>query len=106
MIYMQNRQKMRYYSLHVEQDLFDTWRLIKSFGSIISRRGRIIKQVCDSEEEAWEELTKIEYNKRQRGYTYADLDNHSVSQKINTSRLITSTAPKIILDINQIELLL
>ncbi|MFN8770590.1 MAG: WGR domain-containing protein [Neisseriaceae bacterium] len=70
MIYMQNRLKLRYYSLNVEQDLFNTWCLIKSFGSLISHRGRVINKICESEEEAWYELTKVEYAKRQRGYVY------------------------------------
>jgi predicted DNA-binding WGR domain protein len=83
---MQNRQKLRYYSLHVEQDLFDTWCLIRSFGGLISRRGGTIKQVCDSEKNAWDELTKIEYAKRQRGYVYADFVYENSAYAVTKSK--------------------
>ncbi|MFN8771081.1 MAG: WGR domain-containing protein [Neisseriaceae bacterium] len=104
---MQNRQKLRYYSLHVEQDLFNAWCLIKSFGSLISRRGRIVKQVYYSEKDAWDELTKIEYAKRQRGYVYADFEYKSSAHVIAKSKNPqTNTKNKINpSDINQMEFL-
>ena len=61
--------------LDIMQDLFDTWLVIRSFGSLSNRRGRTIWQVCENEADAWQQLTNIEYNKRQRGYVYADLMN-------------------------------
>ena len=72
---MKNIQKNRWYLLDITQDLFDTWLVVRSFGSLISRRGRTIYQICDSEAEAWQQLTEIEYSKRQRGYVYADFLN-------------------------------
>jgi hypothetical protein len=70
---MQNIKKNRWYLLNIAQDLFDTWLVMRSFGSLNNRRGRTIWQVCDSETDAWQQLTNIEYSKRQRGYVYADL---------------------------------
>ena len=75
MIYMHNIKKNRWYLLNISQDLFDTWLVMRSFGSLSSRRERTIWQVCDNEADAWQQLTNIEYNKRQRGYVYADLMN-------------------------------
>ncbi|MFN8771007.1 MAG: WGR domain-containing protein [Neisseriaceae bacterium] len=98
MIYMQHKQKQRYYSLSVEQDLFDTWCLIRSFGSIVSHRGRIIKQLYNSEENAWYELTKVEYDKRQRGYVYADIENNYIASKSYTK----IKKPKLVEKINKI----
>ena len=72
---MQNIQKNRWYLLDIMQDLFDTWLVVRSFGSLTSRRGRTIYEVCDNEAHAWQQLTNIEYNKRQRGYVYADIMN-------------------------------
>ena len=72
MIYMQNPIKQRYYLLLIEQDLFGTWCLKKVFGSLVSRRGRIIIQTFANKKDAWQELTEIEYVKRQRGYIYVD----------------------------------
>ncbi len=40
MIYMKNIQKNRWYLLDIMQDLFDTWLVMRSFGSLTSRRGR------------------------------------------------------------------
>jgi len=75
MIYMQHIQKNHWYLLDVMQDLFDTWLVMRSFGSLTSRRGRTIYDVCDNEADAWQQLTEIEYSKRQRGYVYADFVN-------------------------------
>ncbi len=107
MIYMQNKQKQRYYSLNVEQDLFDTWCLVKIFGSLNSRRGRIIRQICDNEQDAWEKLTEIEYAKRQRGYSYADLENRKIESNIVLKSSDTSDKiklSKMFLNTNQLEL--
>ena len=75
MIYMENPKSQRFYLLYIEQDIFNTWCLMKSFGSLLNRRGRTLPQVCSSQEQAWNELTEVEYAKRQRGYVYADLDS-------------------------------
>ena len=75
MIYMENPKSQRFYLLYIEQDIFNTWCLIKSFGSLLNRRGRTLPTVCSSQEQAWNELTEVEYAKRQRGYVYADLDS-------------------------------
>ena len=72
-IYMQNQYTQRYYSLAIEQDLFETWCLKKTFGGLNSRRGRVIIQSYDSEEQALKELGVVEYKKHQRGYEYVDL---------------------------------
>ena len=72
---MQHIQKNRWYLLDIMQDLFDTWLVMRSFGSLTSRRGRTIYDVCDNEADAWQQLTEIEYSKRQRGYVYADFVN-------------------------------
>ena len=79
-IYMQNRQTSRYYSLTVEQDLFDEWCLKKVYGSLNNARGRVIIKLCESENLACEELFKIECAKRQRGYIYVDLENEQPRQ--------------------------
>ncbi len=73
MIYMENCVKQRYYLLFTEQDLFGTWCLIKSFGSLMNNRGRTIIQVCQDKKAALEALFDVESKKRQRGYKYADL---------------------------------
>ena len=72
---MKNIQKNRWYLLDIMQDLFDTWLVMRSFGSLTSRRERTIYDVCDNEADAWQQLTEIEYSKRQRGYVYADFVN-------------------------------
>ena len=72
---MKNIQKNRWYLLNIMQDLFDTWLVMRSFGSLTSRRGRTIYQICADEADAWQQLTEIEYSKRQRGYVYADFIN-------------------------------
>ena len=73
MIYMENPHKKRYYLLYTEQDLFGNWCVVKSFGSLISRRGRSIIQVCNNKAHALDEIFLTESKKRQRGYIYADL---------------------------------
>ena len=73
MIYMEHQIKQRYYLLFIEQDLFKTWCLVKSFGSLISRRGRTMVEVCLNKQDASEKLFDVENKKRQRGYNYADL---------------------------------
>ena len=75
MIYMQNPDKQRYYLLLIEQDLFGTWCLKKAFGSLVNRRERVMIQTFASKKEAWQELTEVEYKKRQRGYIYSDMVN-------------------------------
>ena len=73
MIYMEHSAKQRYYLIYAEQDLFDNWCIVKSFGSLINRRGRSIIQVCTDKTHALDEIFITESKKRQRGYTYADL---------------------------------
>lgn len=75
MIYMENHSKHRYYLLYTTQDLFDTWCLVTSFGSTVTHHGRTIVQVQANKEAALLALFGIETKKRQRGYTYSDL-NH------------------------------
>jgi predicted DNA-binding WGR domain protein len=72
---MENRSKHRYYLLYTTQDLFDTWCLVTSFGSTVTHHGRTIVQVQANKEAALLALFDIETKKRQRGYTYSDL-NH------------------------------
>ena len=59
--------------LLIEQDLFGSWCLKRVFGSTVNRRGRIMIQTFDNEKEALQELTEVEYKKRQRGYIYSDM---------------------------------
>ena len=68
---MESLAKQRYYLLFIEQDLFDTWCLIRAFGSTITKRGRTMIQICESEQQAKVELAKIEVLRRKRGYEYA-----------------------------------
>lgn len=74
MIYLEHKQKQRFYMLMVEQDIFNTWCLKRVFGSLLNRRGRTIMQIFESEKQAWVELTEIEHKKRQCGYVYVDFD--------------------------------
>ncbi len=75
MIYMEHCSKKRYYLLYTTQDLFDTWCLVTSFGSTVTHHGRTIVRVHANKEAALLALFDIETKKRQRGYTYSDL-NH------------------------------
>lgn len=115
---MENPEKQRYYLLFIEQDLFNTWCLVKSFGSLVSRRGRTIVEVCLDKQDASMKLFDVENKKRQRGYAYAYLPHvdryhlrpqtiKELMDKINNNRI---TKPQVALqpeehyNSNQLEL--
>ena len=56
MVYLENTNKQIFYLLFVQQDLFEIWELVRSFSSLINRRGRIIVNVCQNEIQALDAL--------------------------------------------------
>ena len=75
MVYLENSNKQRFYLLFVQQDLFEIWELVRSFGSLINRRGRTIVNVCQNKIQALDALQDIELKKLKRGYHYAEFPN-------------------------------
>jgi predicted DNA-binding WGR domain protein len=57
----------RFYMLAIEQDLFGTIRLIRTWGRI-GTRGRELADVFETEEQAAEALEALAAAKRRRGY--------------------------------------
>ena len=74
MIYMEHKQKQRFYWLILEQDLFDTWCVKKVYGSTLSQRRREVLVSFPDRQSAAMAITDIENIRRQRGYTYPDKD--------------------------------
>ena len=87
LIYMENQATQRYYLLFIEQDLFDTWCLIRAFGSTVTKRGRTIVQICENEQQAEDELAKVEAKRHKRGYESADMlhDPHFYLRPLSAS---------------------
>ncbi|MBU2709060.1 MULTISPECIES: WGR domain-containing protein [Zooshikella] len=57
----------KYYSLHIQPDLFGHWSLMRYFGRI-GKNGQLKVDSFESEEEARELYDKLEASKKARGY--------------------------------------
>ena len=66
-----NPEKARYYRVHLDQDLFGDWTLIKVWGGIGSNRGRMHSTGVASFEAGIELVDEIARRRSQRGYTCA-----------------------------------
>ena len=95
MVYLENTTKHRFYLLFVQQDLFEVWCLVRSFGSLLNRRGRTMFDVCENEMHALESLSQIENKKLKRGYVHADLPHseHFYLRPQNAKEFINSLKP-------------
>lgn len=58
----------RYYRVQLQQDLFQSWILIKRWGKRHSRSGRSMEAVCESYEDGLSQLAAVEKRREQRGY--------------------------------------
>ena len=63
-----NPEKARYYQVHLDQDLFGDWTLIKVWGGIGSNRGRMHSTGVASYEAGIEQVDEIARRRAQRGY--------------------------------------
>lgn len=63
-----NPEKARYYQVHLAQDLFGDWTLIKVWGGIGSNRGRLHSTGVASYEAGIEQVDEIARRRTQRGY--------------------------------------
>ena len=90
MIYMENKLKGKFYWLLLQQDLLGTWCIKKIHGGLHNnyRKEEIIP--FEDRKSAAVAITDIEYIKRQRGYTYSEVDpedlNHFKVMSPKTSR--------------------
>ncbi|MCL4722679.1 MAG: WGR domain-containing protein [Anaerolineae bacterium] len=63
-----NREKHRYYTAALVEDLFQAPCLITAWGGIGSRRGGTRSQAFPCEQEAWRALEALRRRRRRRGY--------------------------------------
>jgi hypothetical protein len=64
-----NPEKARYYQVFLDQDLFGDWTLIKVWGGIGSKRGRMHSTGVASYAAGIELVDEIARRRSQRGYT-------------------------------------
>lgn len=67
-IRFENYQSFRYYMLHLTQDLFGEWVIVKAWGGINKAGGRILTVPCESRESALLQIEQIKRKRMQRGY--------------------------------------
>lgn len=72
-LYMVHNDKQRFYWLSLQQDLFGTWCVRKSYGGLKNNHRRDVWTPYDNQLQASKELAEIEYKRRQRGYVYQDI---------------------------------
>jgi hypothetical protein len=60
--------KARYYQIHLDQDLFGDWTLLKVWGGLGSRRGGMHHAGLASYDHGIEQLREIAKRRSQRGY--------------------------------------
>jgi hypothetical protein len=63
-----NPEKARYYQVFLDQDLFDDWTLITTWGGVGSNRGRMHSTGVASYEAGVEQMGEIARRRAQRGY--------------------------------------
>ena len=63
-----NPEKARYYQVHLDQDLLGDWTLLKVWGGLGSRRGRMHNTGVASYDDGIEQVREIARRRTQRGY--------------------------------------
>lgn len=63
-----NPAKARYYQVHLDQDLFSGWSLVKVWGGLQDRRGNLQVHPLLSYEDGLKRIQAIDKRRRQRGY--------------------------------------
>ena len=74
MIYMINKAKNRFYWLSLTQDLFGVWCVYKVYGGLSNNHSRCQLIAYPDRLSASKAMLEIEILRRQRGYTYADIN--------------------------------
>ena len=63
-----NSESARYYQVHLSQDLLSDWTILKVWGGLGSRRGRMHNTGVASYDDGIEQVRKIAERRTQRGY--------------------------------------
>jgi len=87
MIYMVNHKTQRFYWLGLNQDLFDSWCVVKVYGGIGKKATREVWEPCESQVAASQRMFDIENVRRSRGYVYAN--TNTPDDYILTPQIIT-----------------
>ncbi|MGX2039359.1 WGR domain-containing protein [Methylocaldum sp. MU1018] len=61
-------KELRYYEIHLQQDLWGDWVLTRIWGRRGSPMGQIRRMPCHSYEDAVAKLTDIRSRRKRRGY--------------------------------------
>ena len=59
---------IRFYEVHLQQDLWDGWVLTRVWGRRGSELGRVLDQHCESYKDGIEKLDNVSKRREQRGY--------------------------------------
>ena len=62
------RRETRYYSIELRQNLFGEWIVMRCWGDIGSKRGRVLEQTCDSFNSAEFVFNEAEKRRQTRKY--------------------------------------
>lgn len=62
------QSKYRYYTIHLQKNLFDEWTLIKSWGGLKNRLGNYSILTCSSLDEALKWVEEMDRLRGKRGY--------------------------------------